>query len=321
VAGVIAEREGERVRFDARAGVVLATGGYEWNATLIDRFMGLPLVAPTSPPTNFGDGLQMAMVVGAALGNMTEAWWTPALSIPGESYEGRPLHRNTTDLRALPGSIMVNRRGRRFVNEAINYSDAAKALMHFDPAEYDYANLPCFLVFDGRFRRSYSVATVTPDRKTPAWLVEAPSLRELAERIGIDAEGLAKQVAEFNHYAAEGRDPVFRRGESAYDRYRGDERVTPNPNLHPLDEAPYYAVELRLGCLGTKGGPVIDSSGRVLGLDDVPLPGLYACGNVCANVFGPGYPGAGATLASGMTFGYLAGKALAREAAGVASTA
>ena len=306
---VVSTSDGD-VRIDASRGVVLASGGFEWDEGLVRQFLGVPMVAPGSPPANEGDGLRMAMQAGAALGNMTEAWWGPMLDVVGDTYDGRPLHRPTSGLRALPGSIIVNRRGRRFVDEAMNYNDLTKAMMHFDPVAYDYVNVPCHLVFDERFRRSYSVGTVTPDAPTPPWMLEASTLAELAVLAGIDSDGLTAQVEEFDHHARDGVDPVFHRGESVYDRYRGDARVEPHCNLRPFGDGPFYAVELRLGCLGTKGGPLTDANGQVLGLGGGSLRGLFACGNAAAGVFGPGYPGAGATLAVGMTFGYRIGRAL-----------
>lgn len=308
VCGVVVGPDGERI--DVRAGVVLASGGFEWDEGQVNAFLGVPMVAPGSPPANEGDGLRMAMTVGAALGNMTEAWWDPMLDVVGDTYDGRPLHRTTSSIRALPGGIIVNRYGRRFANEAMNYNDFTKALAHFDPGTYSYANVPCWLVFDARFRRSYSVGTVTPDALTPAWMAEAPTWRELAATVGIDPDGLESQVARFDEGAREGTDPAFHRGVSAYDRYRGDDRVQPHRNLRPMEEGPYYAVQLHFGCIGTKGGPVTDALGRVLGTDRRPIPGLYACGNVAASAFGPGYPGGGATLGVGMAYGYLIGKAL-----------
>jgi succinate dehydrogenase/fumarate reductase flavoprotein subunit len=309
VTGLIAEVDGQPARFTASRGVVLASGGFEWDPALVDRFLGVPMVAPASPPANEGDGLRMAMSIGAALGNMSEAWWGPMVDAVGDRYDGKPLHRPTSGLRALPGGIIVNRHGRRFVDEAMNYNDLGKALANFDPISYDYANQPCWLVFDQRFRDAYSVATVTPDAPTPAWIVQADTLADLAKAAGIDPDGLVTQVAEYNEHAVRGEDPVFHRGETVYDRYRGDPRVTPHRNLRPLEDGPYYAVPLYLGCLGTKGGPVTDADGAVLDVRGTPIPGLFACGNVAASVFGPGYPGAGATLAAGMTFGYLIGKA------------
>ena len=306
VAGVVAQKNGTTERFDARLGVVLATGGFEWNRTLIDRFLGVPLELPSSSPTNVGDGLRMAMQVGATLGNMTEAWWAPALHVPGETYEDGPMNRHIVDPRSKPGSIIVNRQGRRFFNEATNYNDAPKAMMAFDPTTFSYPNLPCWLIFDAEYRRTYPIATLTPSDPTPTWITVGNTLEELAHAVGIDAEGLVQQVADFNRDAARGVDPVFHRGEGVYDRYRSDKNVQPNGNLRPLGGGPYHAVELRIGSMGTKGGPVIDTCGRVLDHNDLPIPGLYAAGNVVANVFGPSYPGPGATLASGATFGRLA---------------
>jgi succinate dehydrogenase/fumarate reductase flavoprotein subunit len=237
----------------------------------------------------------------------------------GDTYDQQPLFRPTSGLRTLPGGIIVNSSGERFVNEAMNYNDLGKALANFDPVGYEYPNQPCWLVFDQRFRDSYSIATVTPDGPTPRWMSTAPSLRELASLVGIDADGLERQVAEFNADAAQGRDPKFHRGETVYDTYRGDATVTPHRNLRPLEDGPYFAVPLILGCLGTKGGPRTDERGRVLDTHDRPIPGLIACGNVAASPFGPGYPGAGATLAAGMTFGYLGANALADEVASTSS--
>lgn len=314
VTGVRVTGAGGPEDLTARRGVVLASGGFEWSGRLVDRFLGVPMRAPASPPGNCGDGLRMAMSAGAALGNMSEAWWGPMIHAVGDTYDGQPLFRPTSGLRTLPGGIMVNARGERFVNEAMNYNDLGKALANFDPGAYEYPHQPCWLVFDQQFRDSYSVATVTPDAPTPHWMSSAATLTELAEAVGIDPGGLERQVAAFNGPAAEGRDPQFRRGESVYDTYRGDARARPHRNLRPIGEGPYYAVPMILGCLGTKGGPVTDDRGRVLDLDDRPVPGLVACGNVAASPFGPGYPGAGATLAAGMTFGYLGARALTADA-------
>ncbi len=310
VSGVVVEHEGQRESVHARCGVVLASGGFEWDPALVQQFLGKPMLAPASPPDNTGDGLKMSIAIGAGIGNMSEAWWGPMIQPTGDTYDGQPLSRPTSGLRGLPGGIIVNRHGRRFVNEAMNYNDVAKPLGHFDPVGYEYANQPCWLIFDQRFRDSYSIATCTPDAPTPTWMAQAADLDEIAALTGIDAVGLSDQVGEYNKNAAQGVDPTFHRGESVYDRYRGDARVEPHPNLRPLESGPYYAVPLVLGCLGTKGGPVTDEHGQVLDVWGSPIAGLYACGNVSANPFGASYPGAGATLAVAMTFAYLAAQAL-----------
>ena len=308
VVGVRVEHDGSAETILAPQGVILATGGFEWDPRLVDTFLGVPVLGPSTPPTNDGDGLRMAMAAGAALGNMTEAWWAATLGIPGETYERKQMYRNSGE-RSLPGSIVVNRRGRRFADEAMNYNDFGKAMRSFDPGRYEFANLPCFMVCDQQYRSTYSIATLSPGDRTPSWLAEAPTLRDLAERLGIDPDGLEAQVREFNASAAHGEDPLYHRGRSAYDHYRGDPRNEPNANVRPLGAGPYYGLELFLGTLGTKGGPLTNEHGQVLTTGDEPIPGLYAVGNVAANVFGPGYPGAGATLGSGMTFARRAGLA------------
>jgi len=142
-------------------------------------------------------------------------------------------------------------------------------------------------------------------------LIRSDSITELAERAEIDADGLKQQLEAFNRDAARGVDPVFHRGDDPYDRYRGDPS-SPHPNLRAL-APPYYVMPQTLGCLGTKGGPVTNEDAQVLDLHDRPIPGLYACGNVMSNVFGFSYPGPGATLGSGLTFGYRAGRHLTRK--------
>lgn len=311
VDGLVVDGENGRQTLHARRGVILASGGFEWSSELVSAFLGKPMVAPASPPANTGDGLRMSMALGASLGNMSEAWWGPMIQPTGDFYDNQPLFRPTSGLRALPGGIIVNQRGRRFVNEAMNYNDLGKALGDFDPMAYLHANQPAWLVFDERFRTSYSVATCTPESPTPTWMTTASSLAELAAAVGIDPAGLSAQVDEFNVAAARGEDPAFGRGESVYDTYRGDGRVEPHRNLRPLEDGPYYAVPLLLGCLGTKGGPQTDAKARVLDAWGQPIPGLFAAGNVAASPFGPGYPGAGATLGVGMTFGYIAASTIA----------
>jgi succinate dehydrogenase/fumarate reductase flavoprotein subunit len=311
IVGVRAGAANTPTAFTARRGVVLASGGFEWNDRYVKRFLGVPMVAPGSPPSNDGDGLRMAISVGAMLGNMTEAWWGPMLDVVGDTYDGEPLHRTTSGIRTQPGSLIVNRAGKRFVNEAMNYNDFVKAMAHFDPVSYEYANVPCWLIFDQRYRESYSVGTLTPDGPKPDWVHQADSLPELATMLGIDKGGFLAQVEHFNEYATKGVDPDFHRGETTYDRYRGDKNRQPHRNLGPVGAGPYYAVQLHYGCLGTKGGPVVDVNGQVLDADENPMPGLYAVGNVAASIFGPGYPGAGSTLGAGMAMAYVVGQHIA----------
>ncbi|MBD0693688.1 FAD-dependent oxidoreductase [Streptomyces sp. CBMA123] len=313
VVGVRAETADGPVEYRARAGVVLATGGFEWNERLKRAHLGLAGTRPVSPPWNDGDGLLMATALGAALGTMSQAWWVPAVSGQGEEYDGVPMSRHLVGERCLPGSIMVNRHGRRFVNEAVNYNDVTKAFLAFDPTRHERPNLPAWLVFDEAFRRTYPIAGAQPGGPVPGWYTSADTPAGLARLIGVDEQGLTETLAVFNPDAVRGVDTAFGRGTTSHDRYYGDPLHEPNPCLAPLVEPPFHAVRVEPGMLGTKGGLVTDERGRVLRHDDTPVPGLYACGNVTSPVMGPGYPGSGGTLGPALVGGYLCGTALGKE--------
>jgi len=313
VVGVEAEENGQTVRFRARKAVVIATGGFEWNEDMKKQFLRGPELAPTSPPFNEGDGILMGMAVGARLGRMNDAWWMPSIQLPGEEYEGRQLNRLLINERAYPGSIIVNRAGRRFVNETCNYADLGKAFHVFDPSTYDYPNIPAYLIFDERYHSRYHLATVMPGDEMPGWVAQGNTPQELAEKIGVDPAGLAATIERFNRFAGEGVDHDFGRGGTIYERHYGDPDVGPNPTMAPLDTPPFYAVEVRPGSLGTKGGLEVNGKAQVLNVWGEVIPGLYACGNAAAAVTGAGYGGAGGTLGPGMTFGFLAGMHAAAE--------
>lgn len=296
----------------ARRGVIVATGGFEWNGELARSFLRGPIAYPASSPGNRGDGLKLMMAAGAALGNMTSAWWCPTVLTDEKWDDGSPRASPVLIERTLPGSLIVNGEGKRFCNEAVNYSAIAGAFHAFDPNRYAYPNRPAWLVFDGRYRRTYNFLSLQAGAPTPAWLHEAPTLDALAACIGVPAGALAATVARFNDACAAGDDPEFGRGRDPYDRFYGD-RSRPGAlaTLGALDEPPFHAVELHLGVLGTNGGARTDASARVLGHDGAPIPGLYAAGNCMAGPTGGIYAGAGGTLGPALSFGYLAGRAAA----------
>jgi succinate dehydrogenase/fumarate reductase flavoprotein subunit len=313
VVGLRAEKDGRELLIGAKRGVILASGGFEWNKDLCAQFLGGQLTHPNSPPGNDGDGLKMVMALGADLANMSEAWWCPSVVIPGEEYDGRQLNRGDFAIRSLPHSIIVNRRGKRFVNEAHNYNDMMKPFFDFDAVDYERPNLPAHLVFDHAFVEKYALLTVVPGMPLPEWIVKADTLEELAAKIGVDARGLSETVTRFNDFARDGVDKDFRRGERVYDHFYGDPANTPNPNLGSVAKAPFYALQVHPGGLGTKGGAKVTPHAQVVKVDGETIPGLYAAGNVMAGVTGPGYPGAGATIGTGMTFGYIAGAHAAQQ--------
>lgn len=311
VTGVRFESPDGEVVVTARRGVVLATGGFEWNERLTKAFLRGPLTHPVSPRTNTGDGLIMAMRAGAMLGNMAEAWWMPAADLPDGINAMNRAMINADRTRAR--SIMVNRDGRRFTNEAANYNAFGSAFRQEDPVRFDWANLPCWLIFDHEYLRRYgTIGPWPPGDTAPDWLPGLPTLEALAEHLGVPAANLVDTVQRFNANAARGVDPDFHRGESAHDRWWGDPAYKGDPRgtLGPLDTPPYYAISIKSGALGTKGGPEIDEHARVIDLDGAPIDGLYAAGNVMASPFAMTYGGAGGTLGPAMVFGYLAGRHL-----------
>jgi 3-oxosteroid 1-dehydrogenase len=305
VSGVRATRDGEPVLIRARRGVLVATGGFERNEVMRRRYQREPVGAQwtTGAPGNTGDGILAGIELGAAVGLMDDAWWGPSIPLPGGPYF-------CLAERSLPGCILVNGTGQRFVNESAPYVDAVHAMYEGNTPENPH--IPAWLVFDQRYRDRYVFAGLPPGRALPRrWyaagaVVRTDDLAGLASEAGIAADGLVKTVTRFNEFAAAGRDEDFGRGDSAYDRYYGDPRCRPNPNLAPLARPPFYAVKIVAGDLGTKGGLRTDEHARVLREDGTAISGLYAAGNASASVMGHSYAGAGATIGPAMTFGYIA---------------
>lgn len=313
VVGVRATRDGKDFLVKARGGVVLACGGFEWSDSLKAKFLPGVVTHQNTPPYNTGDGVIMAEEVGADLALMHEVWWMPSTSVPGEEYEGRPYSQLCIAERACPHTILVNRQGKRFVNEASNYNDMGKAFTHFNENGTGYRNLPCFAILDSQYRAKYSLVTVSPGDPDPDWFIKADTLEELATKIGVDVAGLLETIARFNGFVREGKDRDFGRGDSAYDRYVGDVSA-PYPNLGTIEKGPFYAAPMYPGSLGTKGGPRTNEHAQVLDVRGNAIAGLYAAGNAAAAVSGPSYYGGGTCVGLSVTFGYIAGIHAANEA-------
>jgi 3-oxosteroid 1-dehydrogenase len=298
VVGLVAEQEGGTLRIGARKGVVLACGGFEWNRELVLAHIGYE-VEPLTPPNNVGDGLTMAIEAGAKLANLSSYWGTPAMADPDITRDGTPVPQFEWG-RGAPSSIIVNRRGHRFANEALPYNDFPKAFGTYDTEAVEFPNEgPAFLVFDRTVRDSQRILSMVPGGPEPDWIVKADTIRQLADRIGIDGDALERTVSRYNEHASHGEDPDFGRHELG---------LMAAGQVAPLDVAPFYAVEIRPGTLGTNGGPQIDGHGRVYNAEGGVIDGLYAAGNTAANVFGWAYPSGGATLGNAMVFGFLAGR-------------
>jgi 3-oxosteroid 1-dehydrogenase len=311
VHGVVAESGGQERSIDARRGVVLACGGYEWDARLVaQNFAGLTWL-PSTVPTNRGDGWRMAEQVHAAMGNRGACWGWPSYLIPGEKLaEGTPLVRTCLVERCLPHLIMVDRHGERFVDESLPYHRILKVMIERDDAG-EYRHLPAWHVFDQQFRDKYTFGPVAPGAPTPEWMQSFASIEELAHGLGVPRDALVHTMQRFNADVRAGRDTQFKRGEEPYGRFWGDRENPHGPCLGTIEKAPYYAVEALPSTIGTCGGPKIDTSARVLREDGTPVPGLYAAGNVTSAVSGPSYFGPGGTIGPAMVYGVIGGRAAA----------
>jgi 3-oxosteroid 1-dehydrogenase len=305
VAGVTVLRDGRRHTIRARRGVVLGSGGFEHNLEMRQKYQPSPITTEwtTGAPANTGGGILAGIAAGADTDLMDDAWWGPTFVLPRGAWFCL-AERN------LPGSIMVNAEGRRFVNEAAPYVDAVHAM--YDGEATGIPHVPCWMVLDQRYRNRYLFAGLGPRQPFPGrWyqqgtIVRSDTVDGLAEQIGVPAPNLRATLERFNDFARSGVDAEFHRGESTYDKYYSDPTVKPNPSLHTIDRPPFYAVRMVPGDLGTKGGLVTDERARVLRPDGSVVPGLYAAGNCSAAVMGRTYPGPGGTIGPALTFGYLA---------------
>jgi len=312
VLGAIVKNNGLTQRIRSHRGVILAAGGFERSESLRTRYLPGPTTTAWSAgnPFNTGSATEAAIRLGAQMANMESAWWAPGYKLADED-RARPMFVE----RSLPGSIMVNAEGRRFCNEAASYHVTGGLMAR--GAGVQGSSGCVWFVFDARYRAKYALGPMFPgppsfDRglrpSMRALLRSADSLDALAASMGVPVAEFTATVQNFNRQAEMGTDPDFRRGESLYDRYYGDAAVAPNPCLAPLTKRPFYALPIYPCDIGTHGGMLTDSHARVLGNDGAAIPGLYAIGNCAASPMGRSYPGAGATLGPGMTFGYLAAR-------------
>jgi succinate dehydrogenase/fumarate reductase flavoprotein subunit len=319
VTGVVMREDGIRRRIRARRGVVIATGGFPWDDARRREQYPTPTGAwSMSPAGNTGDGIRIATDAGAALGtgHTQPAFWAPVslLTRPDGSVQRYP---HLVWDRAKPGLIAVNGAGRRFVNEATSYHAFVEAMY---AAHAIVPSIPAFLICDQRFIDVWGLGLALPGGRPRQHLIDAgylicgDTIAALAGKLGVPADALAATVERYNTLAAAGEDTDYGKGSTAYNRYLGDPAHTPNPCLAPLGDGPYYAVKVYAGDIGTAHGVATDAQARALDASGRPIPGLYVVGNDMQSVMGGNYPAPGITLGPGLTFGWLAGKALAATA-------
>jgi 3-oxosteroid 1-dehydrogenase len=310
VVGIRVSRDGQESVIRARRGVILGSGGFEKSAELREKYLPSPTDPDwsTAAASNTGGGILAGIAAGAEVALMDDAWWGPTIPLPRGPWF-------CLAERTLPGAIMVNAAGKRFMNEALPYVEATHAI--YEGEATGVQHVPCWMVFDQTYRNRYIFAGLGGRQPIPgSWLksgaiVRASTLDSLAEKIQVPAAELKATIERFNGFAETGVDEDFHRGDSAYDKYYSDQTVKPNPSLGAIAKAPFYAAKIVPGDLGTKGGLVTDERARVLRPDGSVIEGLYAAGNASAAVMGHTYAGPGATIGPALVFGYLAAEDLA----------
>ncbi|MCV7200977.1 3-ketosteroid-delta-1-dehydrogenase [Mycolicibacterium peregrinum] len=308
VTGAVVEHGDKTFTVTARRGVVLAAGGFDHDMKMRRKFQSESLGSNLSlgAESNTGDAIRLGQDVGADIALMDQSWWFPAVApLPGAAPAVMLAERS------LPGSFIVDQDGHRFANESADYMSFGQRVLEREASGNPVESM--WIVFDQQYRNSYVFAAeLFPRMPIPqTWYdagiaVKADNFTELAAKMRVPDDSFSATVRRFNENSFAGEDPDFERGRSAYDRYYGDPTVTPNPNLRPLVKGPFYAVKMVLSDLGTCGGLRADAQAHVLREDGTVIDGLYAIGNTAANAFGNTYPGAGATIAQGLVYGYIA---------------
>lgn len=309
VTGAVVTRDGSAGLVRARRGVVVGSGGFEHNAAMRAQYQRQPIGTEwtVGAKENTGDGIRAGQRVGGSVALMDDAWWGPTIPVPGRPYF-------CLAERTLPGGLLVDRSGARFVNEAAPYSDVVHTMYDRHPTD---PAIPAWLIVDQNYRNRYLFKDVAPALPLPDdWYSSGAAYKSwtwdgLATAVGVPPAALRATVDRFNSLAVRGQDTDFGRGDSVYDHYYTDPAVLPNSCLAPLWLPPFHAFRIVPGDLGTKGGLRTDARARVLRPDGTPVPGLYAAGNASAAVMGHSYAGAGSTIGPAMTFGYLAALDLA----------
>ena len=317
VTGVAATlANGETVDIAARRGVVLGTGGISRNPrVLVDRPGTRADHVSMAAPHADGAVAAMAEALGArsGAGLADNFYWAPMSQIRHADGRVETFPHIVTD-RAKPGIIAITDKGARFTNEGDSYHRFVQAMIARQRAGAERF----YLIADSRAIRAYGLGLARPDPGgrgaliRNGYLIEARSVEALARRLNIDPVALAETIARHNRDAENGFDTEFQKGESAYNKAQGD-MTRKNPGMAPIAKPPFYAVRIFTGDLGSAKGLVTDGSARVLREDGAPIPGLFAVGNAMNSITAGTYPGAGATLGPGLTFGYVAGRVLAGE--------
>lgn len=312
VIGLVAvDVNGKELRIHAKKGVILGTGGFDFNKEMTSGYLRGPIYASNAVKTNTGDGHLMAMALGADLRNMNESWGLPFFPLDEEKMQGEA---DWQIYRGKPNAIVVNKYGERIGNEASSYELFQRSFYHWDSGKFEWRNLPAYWICDTTFVENYFMPGSNYQMGVvPEWITKADTLEDLCKQLGIDYAGFEPMLSAFNANALEGVDPVWHRGEYDFDKGTAGDMSTNRPDLKnnclaPLEKGPFYGAKYVPGTCGTSGGLRINANAQVLNVWGEPIKRLYAVGNTSGSVMGAGYPGGGSTLGAGGVFGMLAGR-------------
>jgi len=310
VTGVLTTKDGRPWRVGARLGVLVNAGGFARNQRMRDQYApGTSVKWTMAQPGDTGEMIEEMMRHGAAVAQMEERVGNQQTLPPGaEEQEGKPGVQSMT---ASPHVILVDQSGVRYMNEGGSYMLYCKSMLKRNQV---VPAVPSWAVFDSQFMSKYVPPGTLPWTKVPqswldsGYLKKSDTIEELARLLKMDAATLKSTVDRFNGFVANNRDEDFHRGERAYDRWLGDPFNKPSQTLGTIARAPYYAVAVVPGDVGTYGGVVTDEHARVLRADGAVIAGLYATGVSTASVMGRAYPGAGSSVGPSFIFGFVAAK-------------
>jgi len=306
--GVVVHKDGAELRIGAKLGVLINAGGFARNQRMLDKYVpGTSAEWSNVIAEDMGEMIEEGQRLGAAIAQMGERIGMPVAFPPGKAGSKVTMGNDVTK----PHCITVDQTGARYMNESGSSVEYCRKMLE---RHKQFPATPSWMVFDSQYINTFMLAGSMPGpKKPPAWFDEkfvrkGETMDELAAACGLDAAKLRASVERFNGFAKAGRDEDFHRGEHAYEQWQGDPLRAGSKSLGPIEQGPFYALQIFPGDVSTYGGLVTDAQARVLRTDGSVIEGLYATGTSTASVMGPVEPGPGGSVGPSLTWGYIAAR-------------